>query len=166
MRRSNFRRTRGRRRTTPRRSIRQPLCLPGAALLVPNVNARLRNWAKGIKRDLTALYLALRDPRVPWYVKLLAGGVIAYAVSPIDLIPDFVPILGYLDDLIIVPLGMILVIRLMPPGLIDEYRAQAAQVVRLPTGYKAAMVIVAVWGIVALLLAVWLFRRLWPVNFA
>jgi len=73
----------------------------------PGRLARLRAWAKAVKRDVVALWLAARDPRTPWYVKLLAGLVAAYALSPIDLIPDFVPVLGYLDDLVIVPLGIV-----------------------------------------------------------
>ena len=75
---------------------------------------RLEDWARTIKRDVHALYLASRDPRVPWYAKALGVAVAAYALSPIDLIPDFIPVLGYLDDLIIVPLGIFAVIRMIP----------------------------------------------------
>src|ERR671917_970605 len=88
--------------------------------------ALVRDWAHRVKRDVVALHLAARDPRVPWHAKAVAVCVAAYALSPIDLIPDFVPVLGYLDDLIIVPLGVILAIRLVPPPLMDEFRAQAA----------------------------------------
>ena len=77
---------------------------------------RLKQWAREIKRDVVAIGIAARDPRVPWYVKLLAAAIAAYAVSPIDLIPDFVPVLGYVDDLIIVPAGILLTVRLMPPA--------------------------------------------------
>jgi uncharacterized membrane protein YkvA (DUF1232 family) len=76
---------------------------------------RLKRWAGTLKRDVHALYLASRDPRVPWYAKAIGIAVAAYAASPIDLIPDFIPVIGYLDDLIIVPLGIALVIRLIPP---------------------------------------------------
>ena len=76
---------------------------------------RLRGWARDIKRDVHALYLSARDPRVPWYAKAVAVVVAAYALSPIDLIPDFIPVLGYLDDLILVPLGILLAVRLIPP---------------------------------------------------
>src|SRR4029078_6705139 len=79
--------------------------------------------AGGAKRDAHALYLAARDPRVPWYAKAIAIAVAAYALSPIDLIPDFVPVLGYLDDVIIVPAGIALVIRLIPPPIMAEHRA-------------------------------------------
>ena len=78
--------------------------------------ARLAAWARSIKRDVHAVYLASRDPRTPWYAKALAIGVAAYALSPIDLIPDFIPVLGQLDELIILPLGIWLVVRLIPPS--------------------------------------------------
>ena len=87
---------------------------------------RLRVWARGITRDVHALYLAARDPRVPWYAKAAAIAVAAYALSPIDLIPDFIPVLGYLDDLIIVPLGILLAVRLVPEDLMAEFRASAS----------------------------------------
>ena len=74
----------------------------------------MRQWARDLKTELTALALAMRDPRVPWPVKLLAGAVVAYALSPVDLIPDFIPVLGYLDDLLLVPLGILLVRKLLP----------------------------------------------------
>src|SRR4051812_46229315 len=88
---------------------------------------RAKQWARSIKRDVIAVWIAGRDPRVPWHAKALALAVAAYALSPIDLIPDFVPVLGYLDDLIIVPLGLLLVIRLIPPELMLEFRARAAE---------------------------------------
>ena len=87
--------------------------------------ASIKTWAKTLKRDAHALYLAARDPRVPWYAKGLAIAVAAYALSPIDLIPDFIPIIGYLDDLIIVPLGIALVVRMIPPDVMAEHRALA-----------------------------------------
>jgi len=110
--------------------------------------------ALGITRDVRALYLASRDPRVPWYAKALGIAVAAYALSPIDLIPDFVPVLGYLDDLIIVPVGIFLVVRLIPPDIMAEHRAAAAADMS-STGRKAAAVIVGVW-IVSAALAGWL----------
>ena len=85
----------------------------------------LRVRAAEIKRDVHALYLAARDPRVPWYAKAVAVAVAAYAISPIDLIPDFIPILGYLDDLVIVPLGIVLAVKLVPAELMGEFRAAA-----------------------------------------
>ena len=82
--------------------------------------SRLKIWARRLSRDGHAIYLASRDPRVPWYAKFLAIAVAGYALSPIDLIPDFIPVLGYLDDLIIVPLGIWLVVSLMPEGIMVE----------------------------------------------
>src|SRR5262245_51918502 len=87
---------------------------------------RLRQWERALKRNVVAVYLAARDPRVPWYAKVVAAAVAAYALSPIDLIPDFVPVLGYLDDVILVPLGIALAIRLIPPALWQEHRATAS----------------------------------------
>jgi uncharacterized membrane protein YkvA (DUF1232 family) len=120
--------------------------------------ARLREWAQSIKRDVHALYLAARDPRVPWYAKLIAGCVAAYALSPIDLIPDFIPVLGYLDDLIIVPLGILLVVALVPPGIMAEHRAAAALAQQQPTSPTAAVVIIAIWATLSVLFA-WLAYR-------
>ena len=87
----------------------------------------LRNWERTIQRDVVAVYIAGQDPRVPWYVKLAATAVAAYALSPIDLIPDFIPVLGYLDDVIIVPLGILLVVRMIPPSLMVEFREEARE---------------------------------------
>src|SRR6478736_4911987 len=96
---------------------------------------RLRQWARALKRDVHAVYLAARDPRTPWYVKALALAVAAYALSPIDLIPDFIPVLGYVDDLLIVPLGLMLVIRLLPPEVLAASRAKANTLLERPRSY-------------------------------
>jgi uncharacterized membrane protein YkvA (DUF1232 family) len=106
---------------------------------------RLRQWAETITRDVTAIYLARRDPRVPWYAKALAIGVAAYAVSPIDLIPDFIPVLGLADELVLLPLGIWLVSRMIPADVMAEYRAQAIAVRGRPASRAAAVVIVAIW---------------------
>jgi uncharacterized membrane protein YkvA (DUF1232 family) len=87
---------------------------------------RLRRWADEITRDVYAIYLARHDPRVPWYAKALAVCVAAYAVSPIDLIPDFIPILGYADELVILPLGILLVVKMIPRAVMAEYQAAAS----------------------------------------
>jgi uncharacterized membrane protein YkvA (DUF1232 family) len=105
----------------------------------------LRSWARVIKRDVHALYLASRDPRVPWYVKVVAVLVVGYALSPIDLIPDFIPVLGYLDDMILVPLGVLLVIRLIPPDILAEHRSLAAAAHERPVSRTAAIVIAGIW---------------------
>jgi uncharacterized membrane protein YkvA (DUF1232 family) len=107
--------------------------------------ARLREWASLIRRDVVALYLAAGDPLVPRRVKVLAAAVTAYALSPIDLIPDFIPVLGYLDDLLIVPLGMWLVVRLMPPRIMAQYRIAAAAATSQPTGTAGAVAVIVVW---------------------
>src|SRR5260370_33718482 len=86
---------------------------------------RARQGARIVRRDVHAIYLAARDPRVPWYAKALAACVAGYALSPIDLIPDFIPVLGYLDDLVIVPLGILAVVRLIPPAIPAQHRAAA-----------------------------------------
>ncbi|TFF27502.1 DUF1232 domain-containing protein [Jiella endophytica] len=106
---------------------------------------RLRHWAKALRRDAAALWLAARDPRTPILAKLVAGAVASYALSPIDLIPDFIPILGLLDDLLIVPLGILLAIRLIPPALWTEFRAAAQARLERPAGRWAAIAIVGIW---------------------
>ncbi|HEX7054952.1 MAG TPA: YkvA family protein [Burkholderiales bacterium] len=88
---------------------------------------RWKSRAKALKREAHALYLACRDPRVPWHAKALAVGVVAYALSPIDLIPDFIPILGYLDDLVIVPLGILAVRRMIDPAILEDCRRRARE---------------------------------------
>ncbi len=121
---------------------------------------RARQWARVIKRDVVALWIAARDPRVPWYAKAVAGAVAAYALSPIDLIPDFVPVLGYLDDLVIVPAGILLTVRLIPSDLMDEFRAEAARREGRPTSRAAAVGVVMLW-LAALALAAWWLRAYW-----
>lgn len=122
-----------------------------------SAKARANTWARAIKRDVLAVYLAARDPRTPWPVRLLAMAVAAYALSPIDLIPDFIPVLGYLDDLLIVPLGILLVVRLIPPELLAEHRAAAARRLARPVSVAAAMVMIALWLVAGALLWRWLF---------
>ena len=106
---------------------------------------RIKIWARELKRDAYAVYLAARNPDTPWYVKVLAAIVAAYAFSPIDLIPDFIPVLGYLDDLIIVPLGIWLVLSLIPEEVMIACRARADETVTGPHGKIAAVVIIAIW---------------------
>jgi len=107
---------------------------------------RIKSWARTLKRDAYAVYLAARDPNTPWYVKVLAVVVAAYAFSPIDLIPDFIPVLGYLDDLILIPLGIWLVVSLIPEQAMTEYRAKASEVMQRPHDSKAAAIaVIAIW---------------------
>src|SRR5919197_3435580 len=103
---------------------------------------RFRQWARDVRRDICAIYLARHDPRVPWYAKALAICVAAYAFSPIDLIPDFIPVLGYADDLLILPLGILLVIKMIPREVMAEHRANAVRMVEHPVSKAAAAVIV------------------------
>jgi uncharacterized membrane protein YkvA (DUF1232 family) len=107
--------------------------------------ARLRHWAHGIKRDVMALWIAARDPRTPLASKILAATVAAYALSPIDLIPDFIPVLGYLDDAILVPLGILLAVRLVPAALFAEFRARAAAIAGRPASPAGLAMIVTLW---------------------
>ncbi len=109
--------------------------------------SRLRDWARRLQAETLALYLAARDPRTPWYARLVIALVVAYALSPIDLIPDFVPVLGYLDDLILIPLGIALALRLVPVQVIADARARARAALALnrPRSRAAAVVVVAIW---------------------
>jgi uncharacterized membrane protein YkvA (DUF1232 family) len=119
----------------------------------------LKQWAPAIRLDVHAIYLASRDPRVPWYVKAVAISIAAYALSPIDLIPDFIPVLGYLDEAIILPLGVALVVRLIPPDVMAEHRAAASVAIDKPSSKAGAAVIVAIWLLLATL-AGWFTYRL------
>ncbi|MDP2411061.1 MAG: YkvA family protein [Pseudolabrys sp.] len=107
---------------------------------------KLTDWARTIKRDAHAVYLAARDPRTPWYAKALALCVAGYALSPIDLIPDFIPILGYLDDVILLPLGIWAVVKLIPPGIMAEHRAAATLAAERPISRTAALIIALIWA--------------------
>jgi uncharacterized membrane protein YkvA (DUF1232 family) len=120
--------------------------------------ARLRRWARAVKQDVVALYIAARDPRVPRHVKLAATAIAAYALSPIDLIPDFIPVLGYLDELILLPIAIALVIRMIPGPLMAEFRAEARRRSERPVSRMAAAVIIGLW-IAAAAFLLWAF---WP----
>ena len=116
---------------------------------------RVRN----LKRDVVAVALAVRDPRVPWYAKALGACVVAYALSPIDLIPDFIPVLGYLDDLVLVPLGLLLIVRLIPADILAEHRIAAAALAERPVSRAGAAAVIAIWVILAALLVAWAHRH-------
>jgi len=119
--------------------------------------AALKQWARTIKRDVVALWLAARDPRVPWYAKVMAGAVAAYALSPIDLIPDFVPVLGYLDDVVIVPLGILATVKLIPAPLMTEFREAAVRHGGRPTSRAAMAIIVTIWTAALVVTAWWVY---------
>jgi membrane protein DedA with SNARE-associated domain/uncharacterized membrane protein YkvA (DUF1232 family) len=112
-----------------------------------SLGARVRTWARTLRRDVYAIYLAARDPRVPWYAKSVAMLVALYALSPIDLIPDFIPVLGHLDDVILVPLGVLLVARLIPADLLEELRREAEAISEKPTDWRVGALFIALWAI-------------------
>ena len=105
----------------------------------------IKLWAKNLKRDVIAIWIAARDKRTPFIAKIVAGTTAAYALSPIDLIPDFIPVLGYLDDIIIVPLGIWLALRFIPDQLMNEFRETASSQSERPASVYAAVAIVAIW---------------------
>jgi uncharacterized membrane protein YkvA (DUF1232 family) len=112
-----------------------------------------KNRALTIKREVYTLYLAYRDPRTPWYGKAFAALVVAYAFSPIDLIPDPIPVLGYLDDLILVPLGVMIAVRLIPPAVMADSRVKAEEMMRSgkPVSWVGALIIGLIWVVLAIL---------------
>lgn len=117
----------------------------------------LKQRVRGLNTDIYALYLAARHPKTPWYAKLLVAAIVAYAISPIDLIPDFIPVLGYLDDLVLLPIGIVLAIRMIPAPVLAECRQRAQEQVSggNPVSRIAAAVIVAIWIALAALAALW-----------
>ncbi len=126
---------------------------------------RLKIWAATLKREVMALWFACRDPRTPWYARVLAMMIVAYALSPIDLIPDFIPVLGYLDELILLPLGICLVLKLVPAEALADARARAQSWVEsrqpTPRSWIAAAIIVLMWVVV-----LWAaFFVIWPMFF-
>ncbi|HJW86327.1 MAG TPA: YkvA family protein [Candidatus Brocadiaceae bacterium] len=122
--------------------------------------AELKQRARHLKAETFALYLAARDPRTPWYAKLLVAGIVAYAFSPLDLIPDFVPVLGYLDDLILIPLGIALAIKLIPHSVLVECRTRAQETIQKgkPVSRVAGVAIVVIWLVLAALCFVWAYE--------
>ncbi|HET9734800.1 MAG TPA: DUF1232 domain-containing protein [Burkholderiales bacterium] len=120
----------------------------------PAVAERLR----ALKRETMALYFAARDPRTPLAAKVLAAAVVAYALSPIDLIPDFIPVIGLLDDLVLLPIGIAIVLRLIPPEVMADGRARAEAALALPKNTAAAVMIVLLWLAMVVLLGLWAYR--------
>jgi len=109
--------------------------------------ASLKGKMKQLKREVYALYLASKDPRTPWYAKVLAALIIGYALSPIDLIPDFIPVLGYLDDLVIIPAGIVLLLKMIPKEVMEESRQKARSLSekKTPRNWIAGLIIVLIW---------------------
>lgn len=124
----------------------------------------LKLRARHYKAETFALYLAARHPDTPWYAKLLVAAIVAYAFSPIDLIPDFIPVVGYLDDLVLIPLGIALAIKLVPSAVLTECRAQAQAVLvnGKPVSRIAGAVVVAIWLALAALCIVWAYEAFTP----
>ncbi|MEH7086261.1 YkvA family protein [Neobacillus drentensis] len=122
---------------------------------------KIKNYARKLKQNLFVLYLSYKDNRVPWYAKLVAICVVAYAFSPIDLIPDFIPVFGYLDDLIIVPLGISLALKLIPPYIIEENREKAEEIRKKgkPKNWFVAVLFIMIW----ILLAFWVGKLLFGI---
>ena len=125
-------------------------------------NSESKLWAHALKAEAFALYLAARHPNTPWNAKLLVAAIVAYAFSPIDLIPDFIPIVGYLDDLVLVPIGIALAIRIVPHGVLAECRAQARDVMAngKPSSQIAGAIVVTIWLASAALCGVWAYEIL------
>lgn len=118
----------------------------------------IKEQARNIRAQTLAIYYAARDPRMPFFVRVLAILVAAYALSPIDLIPDFIPIIGLLDDIIIIPAGLALIMRLTPPSVMESARLQAQEAAEKPVSYSAAAIIITIW-----LVLLWMFAR-WVLN--
>ena len=134
----------------------------GSTILLPLATV-MKDWkqqVRKLKKETYVIYLACKDSRVPWYARALAAIVVAYALSPIDLIPDIIPVIGYLDDLILVPLGIILVVRIIPPAVLEDCRQQAevAMSQSTPKSWIAAVVVVAIWLLLGFFGVVWLGR--------
>ncbi|MBP3040499.1 DUF1232 domain-containing protein [Bacillaceae bacterium Marseille-Q3522] len=111
---------------------------------------RIKNWAKKTKKQIYVLFLAYKDKRVPWYARIFAACVVAYAFSPIDLIPDFIPILGYLDDVVIIPLGILLALKMLPDNVMTECTQKAEEVLKngKPKNWTAGIIIIFLWCLI------------------
>ena len=121
---------------------------------------RLKQKSRHLKIEIYALYLAYRDPRVPWYAKAFVALVVGYAFSPIDLIPDFIPVLGYLDDLFLIPLGVAVAVKMIPKTVLEECREKAQKIMQQgrPVNRMAAVVIIAIWLFLAALVVLFMAR--------
>ncbi len=122
----------------------------------------MKQRADQLKINLYAIYLAYKDPRVPWYARVFAACVVGYAFSPVDLVPDFIPVLGYLDDVILIPLGVTATLKMIPPDVLAECRLKARSAIATgkgkPTNWVAAVVIIAIWLLLAALAVVFAVR--------
>ena len=120
---------------------------------------KLKAHAKALTDEIHALYLAARDPRTPWHAKAIIACVVAYALSPIDLIPDFIPVLGYLDDLLLLPMGIYLALKLIPAEVLIDARRRAAETPStLPKRWSAALFIIILWVVALVVVAIMIAR--------
>ena len=122
---------------------------------------KAKETSKELKRDIKAIYFAYKRPELPWYTKTLAAVVVGYALSPIDLIPDFIPILGYLDDLVLIPLGIYFVVKLIPEDIMDQCRVQSEESFKnsKPKGWIAGSVIALLWIFIIFAIALKIFKK-------
>ena len=123
---------------------------------------KIKAWAKNLKRQLFILYFAYRDERIPWYVKLFTACIVAYAFSPIDLIPDFIPILGYLDDVIILPLGIMFALKMIPKDVISDCEVKANEMMKngKPKNWIVGSLIIFIWSVIILWIILKVFHLL------
>ncbi len=138
------------------RSVKPADERPGVKTAIQEMLEKIRAWARALKSEIAILASAVRDARTPWYAKALGIVIVAYAVSPIDLIPDFIPVLGFVDDAILLPLGLWAVRRMIPVAVMAEHRAGAAPGAKLPASRTAAAVIVTLWLLGSAYFATWL----------
>lgn len=126
-----------------------------------SIFAKWRGWAAGLKRQTFALYLAYKNPRVPWYAKVFGALVVAYALSPVDLIPDFIPVLGYLDDLILLPIGIALTVRMIPKDIMQESLLKAETILRnkKSKNWVTGIVVILIWIFVGVLVTAGVVRK-------
>ena len=123
--------------------------------------ANLKSRARRLKAEVTALYLAARHPRTPWYAKALIAAIVAYALSPIDLIPDFIPVLGFVDEIVLLPFAIVLAVKLVPADVMAECRARASETGRVMTraGRIGAVVIVVLWIAAIAVAGTWAYEK-------
>ncbi len=124
-----------------------------------NLLERLKAWINKVKKEIAVLWLASRDERTPTPALIMSSFIVAYVLSPIDLIPDFIPIIGYLDDVLLVSLGVSLAVKMMPNDLLEEFREKAVEISELPRSYAGAAIVIAVWLVTAVLIVSWLLDK-------
>ena len=121
---------------------------------------KMKAWAKSLKRQIFILYYACKDERVPWYAKVFTACIVAYAFSPVDLIPDFIPILGYLDDVILLPLGIMFALKMIPKGVLSDCEVKAEELMQKgkPRNWVGGSIIILIW----IVITVWAVLKIYP----